>query len=61
MASFVVKKFKDTHYEQFTCRIEENTLNEIRNIVLENNIYSINQFINDCLKYALDNIEIEKN
>lgn len=60
MKSFIVRKSKNTHYEQFTCRIEEETLSNIRKIVYENNLISINMFINDCLKYALKNIQIKE-
>lgn len=60
MKEFIVKKKVKKDYEQFTCRIEVETLNRIRDIVLESNLDSVNGFINDCLKFALDNIKIEE-
>ncbi len=33
---------KKKHYTQFTCRIEDELLEEIRRIVLKNDLYSIN-------------------
>ena len=60
MNDFVVKKRKKKECEQFTCRIEVDLLKQIREIVLHNNLESINGFINDCLRYSLNNIKIEK-
>lgn len=60
MKEFVVKKKLRKDYEQFTCRIEVETLKQIRNVVLENNLDSVNRFINDCLKFALDSMKIEE-
>jgi len=34
MKEFIVKKREDKNYVQVTCRIEENILNKIDNIVL---------------------------
>ena len=52
MKDFVVKRRSNKNYEQFTCRLEEEILEKIRNIVFRNNLVSINSFINDCLKYV---------
>lgn len=60
MKDFVVKRRSNKNYEQFTCRLEEEILEKIRNIVLRNNLVSINSFINDCLKYAIDNMKVEE-
>ena len=59
MKVFVVKKIQKKKYEQFTCRIEEEIMKKIRNIVESNNLGSINRFINECLKFSLENIKIE--
>ncbi len=49
------------NYIQFTCRIEENLLEEIKRIVLDNELYSINSFINECLEFAIkENIKSVK-
>lgn len=58
MKEFIVKRRKN--YVQFTCRIEEELLEEVRKIVKENDLESINSFINECLKFALENLEIEE-
>lgn len=60
MNDFIVKKREKKDYEQFTCRIEVDLLNRIREIVINNNLDSINCFINECLRFSLDNIKIEK-
>ncbi len=49
---------KRMNYTQFTCRIEDELLEEIKEIVLDNNLYSINSFINECLKFAIENMTI---
>lgn len=60
MPEFVIKPKKKKDYEQFTCRIESELLEKIKRTVLDNDIYSINEFINECLKYSLKNMKIEK-
>lgn len=57
MDKFIVKRRGD--YVQITCRIEEDLLNRIDKIVLEYNLISRNSFINDCLRFALDNLKYE--
>ena len=49
MPDFVIKARKKKEYEQFTCRIETDLLDKIRTIVAENNLPSVNEFINECL------------
>lgn len=61
MKKFIIKRQKKSDYIQFTCRIEENLLGQARTLVKENNFKSVNQFINDCIQFTLDNIEIENN
>lgn len=58
MTDFVIKSRKRKDYTQFTARIETETLDNIRRIVKENNLISVNEFINDCLKYAIANLKI---
>lgn len=58
MPDFVIKHKKKKDYEQFTCRIESELLEKIKLTVLEYNLYSINEFINDCIKYSLKNMKI---
>ena len=58
MSDFIVRPKKE--YEQFTCRIETDLLDNIRKIVDDNNLPSINEFINDCLRYAIPRVKITK-
>ncbi len=58
MADFIVKSRKKKDYTQFTARIETDVLEEIRKIVNDNNLISINEFINDSLKFAIKNLKI---
>ena len=58
MKEFIVKRKKN--YVQFTCRIEEEVLEEIKYIVLDYDLESVNSFINECLKFALENMHFEE-
>lgn len=58
MPDFVIKHKKKKDYEQFTCRIESELLETIKLTVLEYNLPSINEFINECIKYSLKNMKI---
>ena len=58
MKEFIVKRRKN--YVQRTCRIEEDLLDKIESIVLEYNLPSANSFINECLRFALENLKIEE-
>ena len=58
MADFIVKSRKKKDYTQFTARIETDVLENVRKIVNENNLISINEFINDSLKFAIKNLKI---
>ena len=60
MSEFIVHPKKKKEYEQFTCRIETDLLDNIRKIVAENNLNSINEFINDCLRYSIEHLKITK-
>lgn len=58
MADFIIKSRKKKDYTQFTARIETEVLEDVRKIVTENNLISINEFINDSLKFAIKNLKI---
>ena len=60
MPEFIIHPKKKKEYEQFTCRIETDLMDNIRKIVAENNLTSINEFINECLRFSIDNIKITK-
>ena len=61
MNKFIVKRRARKEYEQITCRIEVDLLEEVKNVVLENDLDSINSFINQCLRYAINNIQFDEN
>ena len=58
MADFIVKSRKKKDYTQFTAKIETDVLETVRKIVNDNNLISINEFINDSLKFAIKNLKI---
>ena len=58
MPDFVIKSKKKKEYEQFTCRIESDLLEKVRLIVLDNNLSSVNEFINECIRFSIDNLKI---
>lgn len=60
MAEFIIHPKKKKEYEQFTCRIETDLMDNIRKIVKDNDLKSINGFINECLRFSIDNIKITK-
>lgn len=47
------------NYIQFTTRYEEDLMDKIREINAETGI-SINEIINQCVRYALDNTDTSK-
>ena len=60
MPDFVIKAREKKEYEQFTCRIETELLDQVRKLVLENNLPSVNEFINDCIRFSVGNLKIMK-
>ena len=58
MPDFVIKQKKKKDYEQFTCRIESKLLERVKRTVLDYNLTSVNDFINECIKYSLENMKI---
>lgn len=58
MPDFVIKSRKKKEYEQFTCRIETDLLDKVRKIVVDNNLPSVNEFINECLRFSVENLTI---
>lgn len=58
MPDFVIKSRKKKDYEQFTCRIETELLEKVRTIVLDNNLNSVNEFINECIRFSIDNLKV---
>ena len=56
----VIKRREKKEYTVFTCRIEKDILDQIRSIVVENDLKSVNQFINDCIRFAVENVKEEQ-
>lgn len=53
------RKKSSKNYVQFTTRYEEDLMIKIREIHNKTNL-SINEIINKCVRYALENTSIEK-
>lgn len=60
MNEFKVEKRSKKDYVQFTCRIEKDLLEKSKIIVLDNDLKSLNQFLNDCIRHAIKNLKIEE-
>lgn len=58
MPDFLITHKKKRDFEQFTCRIEVDLLETIKRTVLDYNLPSVNEFINECIKYSLKNMKI---
>ena len=58
MKEFVIRK--RGNYVQRTCRIEEEVLDKIDQIVLDYNLQSANSFINYAQRFAIENMKIEE-
>lgn len=56
---FIIQKKKKIEYEQFTCRIEEELMKELRRVSILTNTLSLNKLINESIRFALDNLKIE--
>ena len=58
MSDFVIKKKKKKETVQCTFRIEPELLETVKRTVLDYNLSSMNEFISDCIKYSIKNMEI---
>jgi len=58
MSDFIVKRRAKKEYEQFTCRIEVELLEKVKRTVLDYNLKSINELINMCIEYSLENMKL---
>lgn len=56
--AFIVKRRKKIEYEQFTCRIEIELMKKLRMISIKTNTPSLNELINESIRFALDNMKI---
>ena len=55
---FIIKRRKKIEYEQFTCRIETELMEKLRIIAVQTNTPSLNELINESIRFALDNVKI---
>lgn len=55
---FIVKRRKKIEYEQFTCRIEIELMKKLRKLSIQTNTPSLNELINESIRFALDNVKI---
>lgn len=56
--AFIVKRRKKIEYEQFTCRIEIELMKKLRMISIKTNTPSLNELINESIRFALNNLKI---
>lgn len=56
--AFIIKRKKKIKYEQFTCRIELELMKKLRMISIKTNTPSLNELINESIRFALDNMKI---
>ena len=54
MKEFIIRK--RGNYVQRTCRIEEELLEKLEELSYENN-QSVNSLVNDCIRFALNNMK----
>ena len=55
---FIIKRRKKIEYEQFTCRIEDELMTRLRKLSIQTNTPSLNELINESIRFALDNLKI---
>lgn len=57
MAEFIVKENKKKSYEHISCKIESDLLEQVKHIVLDNDLHSVNDFINQCIRFSIDHLD----
>ena len=60
MDNFILQKRYEKKYIPFTLRLEERLFEKSRKIVIENNVKSMNQFFNECIEFAIENLKTEE-
>lgn len=48
------------NYIQFTCRMDPELLEQVKQTTLDYDLESTNVLINDCLRFALENMKVEE-
>lgn len=56
MPNFIVGPKPKIEYEQFTCRFEKQLLDKARKLARENQVPSVNEFMNQCIRFAIANL-----
>lgn len=44
--------------KQITCTLEKDVVATVRKVVNDYNLDSMSSFINDCVKFSMDNLEV---
>ena len=49
---------KRGNLKQITCTLEKDVVATVRKVVNDYNLDSMSSFINDCVKFSMDNLEV---
>lgn len=60
MPEFTIREKKKKEYEKIACKIDKEYLDKANELVSENQFKTCSEFINSCVRFALENLKIEK-
>ena len=60
MRKFIIPKIEEENTITKTIRIKRNTANKLEQLAVNNNI-TFNRLVNECIDYALQNMEADTN
>lgn len=49
---------KKGELKQITCTLEKDVVATVRKVVEQYGLFSMSSFINDCVKFSMDNLEV---
>lgn len=49
---------RNRNMKQITCTLEKDVVANVRKVVAENNLYSMSAFINDCVRFSMNNLDV---
>ena len=49
---------KKGELKQITCTLEKDVVAMVRKVVKQYELFSMSSFINDCVKFSMDNLEV---
>lgn len=49
---------KKGELKQITCTLEKDVVATVRKVVKQYGLFSMSGFINDCVKFSMDNLEV---